>query len=342
MRCREFSTLTNMIGALTVVCAFLFSAIVLTGCSIKPQPSADQENSPQKLKEGQPEAAKALLKRAIDAAERSGQPEQTADAYRDLAILSINSDSRDRQAMAYAERALELAEQKYGLEGDARLLPFLIAAGKVTYRLHDFNRAEKIFARALALHDQLQMPDDMQFGEVLGGLISASCAGGQCLNAEPLYKRLIAVRTSKLGADHADTLSAKMMYAENCEQRLRYTQARDIYMDCITRAQKSSPQLLPILLTAIGRLYNREQRYTEAEQALKGAERLAQSNRNFSGRYQIWRELALTCEKQKRFADAAVAFKRAIASAASLTGVDSPEMVDLQAAYAAFRKRTGS
>lgn len=331
MRFRVISTLSQTtFDARIVVVVVTVSG--LAACSIEPHWLTYQQRAHQALKEGKPELARALLNQSITAANQA-QPMDASDAYRELAILSI-----DRKL---ALRALELAEQKFG-PGDVRILPYLAAVGQVAYRQHDFDTAKKYYSRALALHDSARLADDADTADILGGLISASCAGGQCIDAEPLYKRLIEVRTKILGADHEHTLSAKIMYAENCERRLKYEQAREIYLDCVSRAQVKSPQLLPTLLTCVGRLYNREKRFAEAEQALTAATRLAAVNQGSSQQFRTWTELATTYENQKRIGAADGAFKRALAAAQMATGTQSPETSDLQQAYQAFKKRTGT
>jgi tetratricopeptide (TPR) repeat protein len=328
VRFRVISTLSKKNFDARVAVAAL-TASGLAACSIEPRWLTYQHKAHQALKEGKPAVAKALLKQSIGAASQA-QPMDAADAYRELSILSI-----DREL---AMRALELAEQKFGPE-DVSILPYLSAVGQVAYRQHDFKMAQKFYNRALRLHDAHHLKDDAEFADVLGGLISASCAAGQCIDAEPLYKRLIDVRTQTLGANHEHTLSAKMMYAENCERRLQYGPARQIYLDCVAGAQAKNPQLLPTLLTCVGRLYNRERRFAEAEQALLAANRLAAVDRSASQHFRTFSELATTYENQKRIADADNAFKNALAAAVQTTGSQSPETSDLEEAYRAFKKR---
>lgn len=324
--------------------AALLALSTLAACSIKPNVVTLQENAAQALKEGKPAAAKALLNQAIESANQAGQPAEALDAYRQAAILSIGSDPGGSdpggaRPRALAARAVELAEQKYGIE-DPRIIPYVACAGQVAYRYHDYDTAQKFYSRALSLHDAAHQQDDLPFGEVLGGLISASCAGGKCIDAEPLYKRLVAVRTRELGGEHEHTLSAKMMYAENCERRKKYAQAREIYLDCVVGAQNKNPQLLPALLTAVGRLYNLEGRYAEAEQALNSAARLVATNPQSTDRYRIYGELATTTAHLNRQSQAEMFYKLAIDAASHATGNDSPETTQLRSAYNQFKSHT--
>lgn len=335
MRFSVFSTLLKKNAGMRLLAASL-ALSTLASCSIKPRSLALQEQAAQALKEGKPVVAKALFNQAIESANQTGQPADTLESYRQAAILSIGTDPTGKRPSELANRAVELAEQKYGI-ADPRIIPYLSCAGQVAYRHHDFETAEKFYSRALSLHDAARQPDDLAFSEILGGLISASCAGGKCIDAEPLYKRLIAVRTRELGADHEHTLSASMMYAENCERRKKYAQAREIYMTCVRSAQNRNPQLLPALLSGIGRLYNLEGRYTEAEQALNSAARLIATNPQSPDRYRIYGELATTNAHLNRRPQAEMFYKLAIEAATRATGGESPETTSLRSAYDRFK-----
>lgn len=337
MRVSVFSTMLETNAGICLIAALLALG-TLAACSIRPRSLTLQENGAQALKEGKPVVATELFNQAIRSANRAGQPADALEAYRQAAILSIGSDSEGIRARELANRAVELAEQKYGLN-DPRVIPYLACAGQVAYRHHNYEAAQKLYSRALYLHDSAHQRDDLPLGEILGGLISASCAGGNCIDAEPLYKRLIAVRTQELGGEHEHTLSAKMMYAENCERRKQYAQARAIYLNCLSGARTKNPQLLLPLLASVGRLYNLEGRYAEAEQALNSAARLTATNPQSTDRYRIYGELATTNAHLNRRPQAEMFYKLAIDAAIHATGNDSPETARLRSTYSQFKSR---
>lgn len=167
---------------------------------------------------------------------------------------------------------------------------------------------------------------------------------GRYQEAEPLYKKMIAIDETTLGADHpglADDLNNLALL--NIAQQ-RYTDAEPLLKRALSIYQKAygPDNLLAVKCQAnLASVYEHLNNNTQAESLYKSALSVSQSSLgpNDAETAQLLNDLAFLAFKQGRYNDASTFYKWAIASAEGAYGSNSPLLAACLKDYAlALRK----
>ena len=101
-------------------------------------------------------------------------------------------------------------------------------AGNEAYRQGDYQGAEKQWTAGLRIAEQLG-PDDHRLGTSLNNLAALYQAQGKYAEAEPLYKRSLAIRERILGPEHPDVAQSLNNIALLYHTQGKYAEAEPIY-----------------------------------------------------------------------------------------------------------------
>ena len=145
--------------------------------------------------------AEALFQEVLERRERTqgANHPQVALALADLARLRREMDQFE-EAMTLFSRALEVLEEASGYEEE--LAATLYDRGWLHHGLGAYAAAENDHRRALALQDEVLMPEHPTRARTLEGLASALQRQGEYGEAEELVGQAIAIQEQVFGADH--------------------------------------------------------------------------------------------------------------------------------------------
>ena len=154
---------------------------------------------------------------------------------------------------------------------------------------------------------------------------------GRYAEAEPLYKRSLAIREKTLGPDHPDVAQSLNNLALLYQAQGRLAEAEPLFKRSLATWEKAlGPEhpTVALCLNNIAALYRVQGRYAEAEPLSKRA--LAIRERALSPDHPdvavALNNLALLYEAQGRYAEAEPLFKRALAIREKALGPDHPDV----------------
>jgi CHAT domain-containing protein/tetratricopeptide (TPR) repeat protein len=122
-------------------------------------------------------------------------------------VAALHQAGKSREAIGLAERALQIAERRYGAD-DPATITIVNALGSLHYAAGDYARAAQWHQRALTAVEQAVGAEHPMALSVANNLANAQQALGQLAPAQALLERVLAAREKLLGADHPDTATS--------------------------------------------------------------------------------------------------------------------------------------
>ncbi len=123
-------------------------------------------------------------------------------------------------------------------------------AGKEAYQAGRYAEAEKQFKFALAEAERLG-PSDWRLATSLNNLAGLYDTQGKCEEAEPLFKRSLAIRENALGPDHPDVALSLNNLAGLYRTQGKYDQAEPLYRRSLPIFEKALGPDHPNVATAL-------------------------------------------------------------------------------------------
>jgi len=222
----------------------------------------------------------------------------------------------DAETIRFLEAALPMEEARLGPNHPDVFI--IVKALALLYgKKEDYPRAERYWRRALAIREKLSGPDDVLTAESLLWLADTLAEMGRYSEAEPLSRRALLIRTSKLG-EHADTAFSLNQLAWSLEQQGKYRAAEPLLRRALAIREKRQGAEHADTIFSLSRLADnlKEQGlYAQAEplyqRVLSVRERLLGANHADVAR--VLRELGALYEMQARYKEAEPLFVRALA-----------------------------
>jgi len=209
-------------------------------------------------------------------------PSKIAEAFRVSARMAeLYKQGKYREALPLAEEALRLAEEATG-PNDERLALFLSNLGTVRYELKEYDRAEKLLLRALAICDASGRgcPERMANIYHTLGLIYFARRDGK--RSETYFRRALEAREVIDGPDSPATAQAAFTLGEFYDRGMvNYAKAEPLYGRAASIWEKDAIKNNDRLITALERqrclliLQNKEEAAKEIERKLDTIEMLA-------------------------------------------------------------------
>jgi CHAT domain-containing protein len=191
-------------------------------------------------------------------------------------------------------------------------------------------------------------PDHPNVATVLNDLAELHRAQGRYADAEPLYKRSLAIREKALGPDHLDVAASLNNLALIYEAQGRYAEAESLLKQSLAIKEKTfGPEhpYVAIALHNLASIYQAQGRYADAEslyeRSLAIAEKLIAEQAigpDHPAIATLLNSMAMLYAKQGRFADAEPLLKRSLAMREKVFGHDHPAIaVSLNSLAALYR-----
>jgi CHAT domain-containing protein/Tfp pilus assembly protein PilF len=217
-------------------------------------------------KQGRHSDAEPLLQRALAIREKALRRDHPAiaDALNNLALL-YKEQGRPADALPLFKRSLAIREKALGRDHPDVAESLNNLAG-----LHaDQVDPEPLLRRSLAIREKTFGRDHPDTAESLSNLAVLYEDRGRLANAEPLYKRALAIR-EKLGPNHPDFAASLNRLARLYQKQGRVADALPIVRQTILQRVADKTVAFPVLLAAPG------QKLLGAEQALTDSYEIVQ------------------------------------------------------------------
>ena len=205
-----------------------------------------------------------------------------------------------------------------------------IEAGVAAYRRSDYPAAIARFQDALT--DAEAFGDgDPRYATTLNDLAEAYKAQGRLAEAEPLYRRSLAIREKILGPEHPDVAGALNNLAGLYRLQGLYANAEPLLRRALAIREKSlGPEHGDVAqsLNNLAALYGAEQRYADAEPLYERALAMREKilGPEHPGVAATLNNLAAVYEARGRFADAEPLYRRALAIWEKTLGPEHPDV----------------
>ncbi len=153
--------------------------------------------------------------------------------------------------------------------------------GKKAYEAGRYTEAEKLLKLALAEAEKFGSSDP-RMATSLNNLAALYDTQGKYDQAEPLYRRSLAIREKALGPDHPDVATSLNNLAALYKTQGKYDQAEPLYKRSLAIKEKAlgpdHPDVATVLENYAG-LLKATERPGQAEELLKRAERIRKGNK---------------------------------------------------------------
>ena len=260
--------------------------------------------------------------------------EKTSDPYESglAALYEKNYPKASEELTKSLEiQEKELKQRQDKLADTARFL------GQSLYEQGRYRESVDAYRKAAALR-----PDD---AEILNNLGLSLSGAGSYTEAEPLYKRALAIFEKVFGAGHPAVAKSLNNIAMLYTYQGRYAEAEPLYKRALTILEKALGSDHPDVATGFNNLavlYSSQSRYTEVEPLFKRV--LAIREKALGADHpQIaanLNDLAALYAEQGRYAEAEPLYKRALAILEKALGQDHPDVATALENYAALLHRT--
>nr|MBP9089826.1 tetratricopeptide repeat protein [bacterium] len=183
----------------------------------------------------------------------------------------------------------------------------------------------------LTIFEKVNGPDHPDVASSLNNLAELYRTQGRYADAEPLFKRSIAIRESKLGAEHPNVATSLNGLALLYKTQGRYADAEPLYKRSLAILEKVNGQDHPDVATALNNLaalYQTQGPYADAEPLYKRSLAIRESKlgADHPDVAISLGSLASLYVSQGRYADAEPLFKRSLAIQESKLGADHPDV----------------
>jgi len=230
------------------------------------------------------------------------------------------------------ERVLMHALAALDALGDAPFLPAAFLAGKCGVYLQErgeYDAAEPLLNRALAIVERVLGPDDVAVADALENLGILYDRRGRYEDEAVLHLRVVAIREQRLGTNHPDVATSLNNLALVYERLERYDDAISLYQRALAideQVPDMHPNVIATTLNNLANVYYRMGRLSEAEplhvRAL--AMREASLGSEHPDIVQSLTNLARTYGGQRRYRDAMPLNLRAVAIGERVLGPEHP------------------
>ncbi len=220
-----------------------------------------------------------------------------------------------------------------------------LAAGDKAYRQGNYLEAEKQLVAALKEAEGLG-PQDPRLATTLNYLALVYDAQGKYADAEPLYKRSLAILENALGPEHPDVAKSLNNLALLYHHQGKYAKAEPLYMRSLAISEKALGPEHPQVATGLNNLaeiYRAEGRYADAEPLYKRSLAIDEKalGSDHPGVATDLNNLALLYYAQGRYADAEPLYQRSLAIREKALGPEHPDLATSLENYAALLRKTG-
>lgn len=245
-------------------------------------------------------------------------------------IVQLMNESKYKEAIPLAQRALALAEREFGPNH-----PEVGAALNNLAELYEgvgrYAEAEPLFRRDLAITEKVRGPDHPDVALSLNNLALLYDDQGRYAEAEPLAKRSLAIREKSLGPNSPEVANSLNSLGAIYDNLGRYPEAEPLYVRSLgIRERVLGPDHPDVgsALNNLGSLYESEGRYDAAEPLYKRAaaileKALGPDDPNVGA---TLNNLALLYKLEGRYAEAEPLYKRDRAINEKAFGVDHPNV----------------
>ena len=190
-------------------------------------------------------------------------------------VLKLGREGKYAEAIPLAERALALAEQLDKLDLPPQMKISLVPGalnvlGEMNRAAGNYERAESLFRRALALSEQQKGMDDPALGAPLNNLATLYYQTGDYAKALPLFERSYNILVKAKGAEHPDTATALNNVALLYEELNDFKRAEETMLRALAIREKALGREhgdVAVSLNNLGGLYDELGDHARAEQA---------------------------------------------------------------------------
>jgi tetratricopeptide (TPR) repeat protein len=193
-----------------------------------------------------------------------------------------------------------------------------------------YEQAEPLFQRALAIRERVQGADDPLTASSLNDLATLYQDQGKYEEAEPLFQRALAIRERMQGADHPDTASSLNNLALLYRRLGKYEQAEPLYQRALATNEKVNGPDHPDVaanLNNLALLYDDQGKYEQAEplyqRALAIYERVLGPEHPYTAK--CLDNVANLYSSQEKYKEAEPLFQRALAIRERVLGPEHPD-----------------
>ncbi len=245
-------------------------------------------------------------------------------------IGQLYQSGKHSEAMAIAQQALALGEQRFGPD-DARLGTLLNNIATLHRVQRQYAEAEPFYQRALAIQEKALGTDHATVGKAVGELAHLYSLQRRYAEAEPLFERSLAIMEKTLGPDHPDTAVTLERWAVLHDVRGRYAQAEPLYQRVLAIREKTSGADhvdVAVVLDKLASTYRVQGRYAEAEPLYKRSIAIKEKalGPDHPQLATVLNELARLHELQRQYAEAEPLYRRVLAITEKARGPDHPDV----------------
>ena len=284
------------------------------------------------------EQAQAMLSRG----DVLGAERQFVEIANTVAKIRAQADVVEAQAIFQAG---ELAEQRIGWRAAyahytraARLQPssrlYTEKAGKLADEMGDYPAAAAFEEAALSIATSEFGGDALETATALNNLAITYQRLARYAEAEPLYRRVIAIDEKVLGEEHPDVSLAYSNFASLLEDQGKYAEAEPLIRRAIEIDEKALGRDHPnvaVSYNVLAVLLEHQGKYAEAEPLIRRAIEIHEKALGKDHPYVAisYNNLAVLLEDQGKYAEAEPLIRRAIEIDEKALGRDHPNVAGL-------------
>ncbi|MEM9383702.1 MAG: serine/threonine-protein kinase [Pseudomonadota bacterium] len=204
---------------------------------------------------GHHEQAESFLQEAllIEASINDEGSLERAFALRNLGILR-EDQGRYEDAVGLQTEAVEMAEAYLDADSPSLALTFQASLAGALRRVEDFEQAELINRRALAIGEKAFGPDNVVLSNLLGNLATALHRQGKLEEAQAVNQRALGLRRSAYGDVHAETALSLNNMGNLARVMGRYDEAVTYLQEALEIRQELFGQQHQSLIDTLGNL----------------------------------------------------------------------------------------
>jgi tetratricopeptide (TPR) repeat protein len=199
----------------------------------------------------------------------TAQSDETVDAL-NARVEELYTAGRYGEAVSIAQRAVELAERRFGPD-HPHVAQSLEKVATLYYKQGRHAEAEPLYRRALLVAEKALGASHLDVGTLLNNLAVLLHTQGRYDDAEPLFKRALSVRETALGPDHRHVGTTLNNLAVLYAVGGRYAEAEAAYRRSLAIREKASGPEDPSVgesLNNLAMLFESQGRYDDAEPLL--------------------------------------------------------------------------
>jgi len=241
---------------------------------------------------------------------------------------SLSKAQNQDSAIVIGQMALEKAIEQFG-EMDTNTALVLYRMGEFKRGKANYEEAESLHNRALAIREIILGPDHLDLAVSLNSLANLHTAQGRYAEAESLHKRALAIKEKALGPVHPEVASSLNNLANLYLEQGNYREAEPLYKRALAMREKAlGPDHLDVAanLVNLAIIYNEQSKYAEAESLYKRALSIEEKvlGPHHPDVASSLHNLACCYADQGKYTEAEPVHKRALAIKEKTLGPDHP------------------